>query len=290
MGLAMAGIGMSVMHDANHGSFSKNPKVNKVLGKMADILGVSSVNWIIQHNKLHHTFTNIYEHDEDVDGKGLFRFSPDAPLKKYHRFQHLYWIIFYNFLSLGWFVADFKAYFDYKKKKLNRVQGKKAVTEAMSMFGFKVLYLSYLIVIPILVLNVPFWWVLIGFLTIHCTAGFILSVIFQLAHVVDKFDVSHTREKVETYSEWAVHQVKNTFNFATQNKILTWYCGGLNFQIEHHLFPNISHAHYPRLRTLIKEIAVKHNVNYQEFKTFREALKSHLVFLYKLGKPQRALA
>jgi linoleoyl-CoA desaturase len=290
MGLAMAGIGMSVMHDANHGSFSKNPNVNKTLGKLADILGVSSVNWVIQHNKLHHTFTNIYEHDEDVDGKGLFRFSPDAPLKKFHRFQHLYWLFFYNFLSLAWFLADFKAYVGYKKAKLNRVTGSKATVEFITLLSFKLFYVFYMLVIPYLVMDIPFWQIFIGFLTIQCTAGFILAVIFQLAHVVDKFDISHHHEKAETYSEWAVHQIKNTFNFATKNRILTWYCGGLNFQIEHHLFPNISHAHYPKLYRIIKEVSVRHGVNYQEFESFREALKSHLIFLKKLGQPQMALS
>jgi linoleoyl-CoA desaturase len=189
MGLAMAGLGMSVMHDANHGSFSQKKGVNKAFGKLADILGVSSVNWIIQHNKLHHTYTNIYEHDEDINGKGLFRFSPDAPRKKIHKYQHIYWAFFYNFLSLAWFFADFKAYFYYRKKKLNRAQGKKAAAEFASMLFFKVLYITYMLVIPMMVLDLPFWYVIIGFLTVQCTAGFLLAVIFSLAHVVDKFDM-----------------------------------------------------------------------------------------------------
>lgn len=289
MGLAMAGIGMGVMHDANHGSFSKNKWVNRVLGKTADLLGASSSNWINQHNKLHHTYTNIYEHDEDINGKGLFRFSPDAPQKKLHRFQHIYWAFFYGFLTLGWFFADFKAYQKYTDRGLNRKQGKERRRELIELYAFKVLFVFYMLVLPMLVLDVAWWQVLIGFVTVEFVSGMVLSVIFQLAHVVDKFDLSnHHHFDGVSKDEWAVHQIKNTFNFATKNKVITWFCGGLNFQIEHHLFPNISHAHYPKLNKIIKRTAEKHGISYQEFVSFREALGSHLIFLYKLGRPQLA--
>lgn len=284
MGVAIAGIGMGVMHDANHGSFSKNGSINKILGKTADLLGASSNNWINQHNKLHHTYTNIYEHDEDINGKGLFRFSPEAPLRKFHRFQYIYWTFFYGFLTLGWYFADFKAYKKYRDRGLNRSQGKKKRQEIGEMVFFKVFFIIYLIVIPYLVLDIAWWQLLIGFLTMNFTAGMILSLVFQMAHVVDKFDLSnHDKFTGETKVEWAVHQIQNTFNFATNNKLVTWYCGGLNFQIEHHLFPNISHIHYPKLYKIIKETALKYGIDYQEFDTFSEAFISHLIFLKKLG-------
>lgn len=289
MGLSMAGIGMGVMHDANHGSFSKNKFVNKIFGKTADILGVSSNNWINQHNKLHHTYTNIYEHDEDVNGKGLFRFTPDAPLKKVHKHQYWYWAIFYGFLTLGWFFADFQAYKKYIDRGLNRAKGAEKRKQILEIAMFKAIFITYMIVLPIIFVDIAWWQVLLGFLTVEFTAGLVLAVIFSLAHVVDKFDLSdHDKFEGASEDEWAIHQIKNTFNFATGNKILTWFCGGLNYQIEHHLFPNISHAHYPKLYKIIKETAQKHGVNYQEFRTFREALYSHLVFLYKLGRPSTA--
>lgn len=289
MGIGVAGIGMGVMHDANHGSYSRKKGVNKLLGLTADILGASSNNWINQHNKLHHTYTNIFEHDEDVNGNGFFRFSPDAPLMKHHRFQHLYWIFFYGLLTLSWYFTDLTAYFRYRQRGLNKSKGKKMVYELSEMIFFKLLFLFYLVVVPILVLDIAWWQVLIGFFTIHFVAGTILSVIFQLAHVVDKFDLSnHEKFTGETKFEWAVHQINNTFNFATNNKLVTWYCGGLNFQIEHHLFPNISHVHYPTLNKIIKETTSKHGIEYQEFETFREALASHLLYLKKLGRQEAA--
>jgi linoleoyl-CoA desaturase len=289
MGLSKAGIGMGVMHDANHGSFSKKPLVNKIFGKSADVLGVSSNNWINQHNKLHHTYTNIHGHDEDVDGKGLFRFTPDAPHRKIHKFQHFYWTIFYGFLTLGWFFADAAAYKKYRDRGLNKSTGAKKRKEIAEIIFFKLFYISYMFVLPMLVMDVAWWHVILGVLTVEFTAGMILSVIFQMAHVVDKFDLSnHDKFDGETKDEWTVHQIKNTFDFAVNNKIITWYCGGLNFQVEHHLFPNISHAHYPNLYKIVKETAKKYNVDYQEFNTFREAFRSHLTFLRKLGRPALA--
>ena len=289
MGIAKAGIGMGVMHDANHGSFSKNKTVNKIFGKTADVLGVSSSNWINQHNKLHHTYTNIHGHDEDVDGKGLFRFTPDAPLKKVHKFQHIYWTFFYGFLTLGWFFADAAAYKKYRARGLNKNEGMKKVKEIAGIIFFKLFYVFYMIVLPILVLDAAWWQVIIGVIAIEFTAGMILSLIFQMAHVVDKFDLSnHDKFDGVTKDEWTVHQIKNTFNFAVNNKIITWFCGGLNFQVEHHLFPNISHAHYPKLYKIVKETAAKYQIDYQEFVTFTEAFKSHLIFLRKLCNPQLA--
>ena len=289
MGLAKAGIGMGLMHDANHGSWSKNKTVNKIFGMTADMLGVSSSNWINQHNKLHHTYTNIYEHDEDVDGKGIFRFTKDAPRKKLHKFQHIYWALFYGFLTLGWFFADFTKYKEYRKRGLNKAQGKEVLKEFGVIILFKMIYLTYMMVLPMVFLDLPLWQALIGLFIVEFTAGWILAVIFSLAHVVDKFDLSnHDKFSGTTDDEWTVHQIKNTFDFAVKNKALTWYCGGLNFQVIHHLFPNISHAHYPKLYEIVKETARKHGVNYQEFLTFREALISHITFLRKLGNPQLA--
>lgn len=289
MGLAKAGIGMGLMHDANHGSFSKNKTVNKIFGHTADVLGVSSSNWINQHNKLHHTYTNIYEHDEDVNGKGLFRFTKDAPRRKIHRFQHIYWTFFYGFLTLGWFFADAAAYKKYRERGLNKSTGSAKVREITEIIFFKLLYITYMIVVPYLVLDVAFWQVILGVVSVEFVAGMILSVIFQMAHVVDKFDLSnHDKFDGTTKDEWTVHQIHNTFDFAVKNRALTWYCGGLNYQVIHHLFPNISHAHYPKLYEIVKETARKHGVNYQEFSTFTEAFKSHLIFLRKLGSTQYA--
>jgi linoleoyl-CoA desaturase len=289
MGLAKAGIGMGLMHDANHGSFSKSKTVNTIFAHTADILGVSSHNWVNQHNRLHHTYTNIHGHDEDVDGKGLFRFTPDAPKKKLHKFQHIYWAFFYGFLTLGWFFADFTKYHEYRKKGLNKAKGIQVLKEFGKIVLFKAIFLTYTIVLPAIFLDFALWQVLIGFFVVEFVAGWVLAVIFSLAHVVDKFDMSnHDKFDGKSEDEWTVHQIHNTFDFAVKNKVLTWYCGGLNYQVIHHLFPNISHAHYPKLYSIVKETAKKHGINYQEFNTFREALKSHLVFLWKLGRPSLA--
>jgi linoleoyl-CoA desaturase len=284
MGFAMAGVGMGVMHDANHGSYSKLKGVNKVLARTADILGVSSNNWNNQHNKLHHTFTNIYEHDGDVNGHGLVRFTPEAPRKKLHRFQHIYWVALYGLMTIGWFFKDVIEYKNFRKRGLNRSQGKKKVMEFSEIILFKILYVLYTVVVPMLVLDIALWQALVGLMTIHFVSGLVLSVIFQLAHVVDKLDHEQGPD-INNLDEWAVHQINHTFNFATNSKVVSWYCGGLNFQIEHHLFPNICHIHYPHLNKIIKKTAEKHGIAYQEFNTFWDAFVSHLRFLKQLGQP-----
>jgi len=163
------------------------------------------------------------------------------------------------------------------------------VKEYGEMVIFKIIFLTYMIVIPMVFLDFAFWQVLIGAFVVEFIAGWILAVIFSLAHVVDKFDLSnHDKFTGTSEDEWTVHQIHNTFDFAVKNKALTWYCGGLNYQVIHHLFPNVSHAHYPKLYDIVKQTANKHGINYQEFDTLREAFISHLVFLRKLGNPQLA--
>ena len=77
--------------------------------------------------------------------------------------------------------------------------------------------------------------------------------------------IQPTQEGAHIESEWAVHQVATTVNFATQNKMWNWLFGGLNFQVEHHLFPRISHVHYPELNKRLKQVCAEFNVAYQEF-------------------------
>jgi linoleoyl-CoA desaturase len=163
------------------------------------------------------------------------------------------------------------------------------VKEYGEIIFFKIVFLTYMIILPTVFLDFALWQVLIGFFIVEFVAGWILAVIFSLAHVVDKFDLSnHDKFSGTSEDEWTVHQIHNTFDFGVKNKALTWYCGGLNYQVIHHLFPNVSHAHYPKLYDIVKETANKHEINYQEFETFGGALKSHLIFLKKLGSPQLA--
>ncbi len=285
MGVGAAGIGMSVMHDANHGSYSKNPRINKLLGYALNLVGGSRQTWVIQHNLLHHTYTNVPNVDEDIEGGGVIRLNIAKPKKKFYRFQHLYAWFLYSLMTLTWVtMKDIKQVIRYRKKGLKSEKNENFRKEMIILIASKLFYYFYILVIPMLVLDITIWQWLIGFLTLHFTTGFILSVTFQLAHVVEETDQYIPDEKNQIDNAWAVHQLSTTANFAKKNKFLNWYLGGLNFQVEHHLFSNICHVHYPKIAEIVKETANEYHIPYHEYPTMTSAIASHYRSLKKLGQ------
>jgi linoleoyl-CoA desaturase len=287
MGLAVSGIGMSVMHDANHGAYSSSEKVNRWVGYSLNFLGGSVANWKMQHNILHHTFTNVTGLDEDIDTKLILRFSPHAEHRKVYRFQWLYAFVFYSILTLYWGVAkDLVQYFGYKKKGLNKNNQTKNIWFLVRISAVKIVYFFTFLVLPVLVTSIPFYQILIGFIFMHVLAGLILSVIFQMAHTLEETEFPMPDETGTMENSWAIHQLKTTADFSQDNKLLSWYIGGLNFQVEHHLFPRICHVHYPAIAPIIEETAREFGVPYLVNRTFASAFKSHLSMLQKLGRPK----
>lgn len=289
IGIGMAGVGMNVMHDGNHGAYSTKPWVNKVMGSSMYILAGNVYNWQVQHNVLHHTYTNIHGHDEDLDAGRIIRFSRKAPWYSFHRFQHIYSVILYGLLTFNWAItSDFLQMRRYLKRKLSYGEFKSPAYQWSVLGLTKVLYFSIWIVIPIVV-GITWWKVLIGFLVMHYVSGLILSVVFQLAHVVEDTINPEPNEEGEMENTWAIHQLYTTANFAPKNWLMNWYTGGLNHQIEHHIFPNISHIHYGKIGEIVKQTAKEFNLPYHEFNTTREAIASHFRHLKQLGaKPLNA--
>ncbi|MBK8556954.1 MAG: acyl-CoA desaturase [Lewinellaceae bacterium] len=283
MGISMAGIGMSVMHDAIHGAYAANTKVNNWMGYSLFLLGGSITTWKLQHNNLHHNFTNIVHYDEDIDDKVILRLSPHTELKGIHKFQWLFAILLYSLVTLYWVTAkDFVQFARYTRKKVNRdtpTQNRKTV---LGMVIVKIAYFSVMIGLP-LIAGLSIASVFVGFLVMHAIAGVILTVIFQLAHTVEetKFPVPDENGRIE--NDWAIHQMETTVNFSRRNRLLSWYVGGLNFQVEHHLFPSICHIHYPKIAGIVEQTAKEFNVSYLEHKTFWHALRSHFSVLHKFG-------
>lgn len=285
MGFGMAGIGCSVHHDSNHGSYSSKRKVNNVIGDIVNVIGAYDVTWRIQHNILHHTYTNIEGLDEDIDAGILLRFSPHSKHYKMHRFQHIYAWFLYCLLTIQWVTyKDYRLLFIYEKKGLLRkekISLKKALTE---LTIYKVIYFTYILVLPIMFSGMSWVAVILGFLLLHAVAGLILSAIFQLAHVMEGAEYPTPSDDRKMENNWAVHQVLNTINFAPRSKWLFWFVGGLNHQIEHHLFPYISHVHYPQLSVIVEKVARQYGIPYQVQPTFVSALREHTRMLKKLGR------
>jgi linoleoyl-CoA desaturase len=285
MGFAMAGIGLCVMHDANHGSYSKNKTLNSILSFTTNLLGGHSINWRIQHNVIHHTYTNVHDHDEDITPPGFMRFDPHAERKWIHKLQFLYAWVFYGMMTLMWSTTkDFKQINRYHKKGLLKGMNTTYKKEIAIIIISKILYFGFMFLPYILVKEMTIWNWIVGYLTVHYVAGFVLAAIFQPAHVVEntEFPVPSTEGNLE--DDWAVLQLKTTMNFATRDKLFSWLVGGLNHQVEHHLFPTICHVHYSKISEIVKKTAAEFNLPYHAKETFVGALWSHEVMLYKLGR------
>lgn len=291
MGIGMAGVGMNVMHDANHGSYSKRKWVNKLLGSSMYILAGNVYNWQVQHNVLHHTYTNVHGLDDDIDAGIIIRFNKHADWRWFHKYQHLYFIVLYGLMTFNWaLVSDYKQTKKYLARKLSYGEMPKPIRQWSILVITKILYLAVWIVVPILVLDIAWWKVILGFFIMHYTAGLILSIIFQLAHVVESSEMPLPDEDGNLKNTWAIHQLYTTVNFARNNWFINWYSGGLNHQVEHHIFPHISHIHYQGISKIVKETALEFELPYLEYKTTRKAILSHVKHLREMGvQPEPAI-
>jgi linoleoyl-CoA desaturase len=284
MGFALAGIGMSIMHDACHGSYSRNQTVNDWLGYSLNLIGGMVYNWKLQHNVLHHTYTNVAGVDDDIDDKLILRFSPHNKLKKIHRAQFLYVFFFYGILTLYWvFAKDLVQHYRYKNNGVNMQKPTELRTIFWKMIALKVGYLAYIFLIPFYFGGYTVAELVCGFLLMHGIGGMVLGITFQMAHSVEEADFPLPNDKNIIENDWAIHQMETTVNFARDNKFVSWYVGGLNYQVEHHLFPNICHVHYPQITEIVKQTALEYGVPYKDSPSVWSAFRSHVRMVRRLG-------
>jgi linoleoyl-CoA desaturase len=285
MGVAIAGIGMSVMHDANHGAYSANSKVNDAVGYLLNLIGGSAENWKIQHNILHHTYTNIEGLDADIKTFPMMRFSPFAKRRGVHRWQHIYAWFFYGLMTVSWiFLKDFKQLYDYQQSGMTKSYSTGFLSVAVRILLLKVIYLVVTLALPIIILPLPWYVTLGGFFAMHFVGGLILGMVFQAAHIMEVCDFPLPDADGKMGDGWLVHQLRTTTNFAPDNHIVNWYVGGLNFQVEHHLFPRICHVHYPQIAPIVRDTCREFGVPYNSIPTFTGAVLGHGSMLRELGR------
>lgn len=276
-------IGFSVMHDANHGSYSPNQKLNDFVGLSANALGASSYFWKQKHNIIHHTYTNVDGIDDDIAKSPIIRQCESQKWLPAHKVQHLYLLPIYALSSIFWiFFMDFTKYFS---RKIYTTEAWKLSTKNHIIFWLtKLHYAIFFIAIPVYVWGWAGW--LAGFLVANAAMGLSLSLVFQLAHVVENTEFEHIPLDATKHidSAWAEHQIKTTANFAMGNKTISWLVGGLNYQIEHHLFPRVSHVHYPAISRLVQAKCKEYNLPYNQYRTMSQALASHFRVMKGLGK------
>jgi linoleoyl-CoA desaturase len=282
LGGLTAGIGFNIMHDGAHGSFSRKEWINDLAGMSINFLGANVYMWKTKHNVIHHTYTNIDGVDDDIDAKPFLRMCGTQKKYSIHKFQHFYFVFVYSLLYLYWiFFTDYKKYFTGRVGQMPIKKMK--VGDHFSFWGFKAIHLVLFVVVPIYMVGVLPW--VIGFLVYGLFAGVVLSMVFQLAHTVeDTYFPVVEKGQVNMEDEWVIHQLKVTANFATQNRVVSWFIGGLNFQIEHHLFKKISHVHYPALSKIVKQVCSEYKMPYIEYPKVHLAVASHINHLHHIGR------
>ncbi len=282
MGVGMAGIGFSVSHDALHGAYAERAWVNRLMGYSFDLLGANGYMWKATHNIVHHTYTNIQGVDGDLEVSPYLRLSPRSAYRPIHRYQHFYALAAYSLSTLVWVLLKDYKYF--LRGETGPYPGHRPpAVEVLTLIVGKLVYYGWAIVVPLLVLDVAWWQVAIGFLVFHLTAGIILGIIFQLAHVVEQTAHPQPNAVGEMEHSWMLHELETTADFGQRNWLLTWYVGGLNYQIEHHLFPRVCSIHYPAIGRIVRELAAKYGMPYHANPTLRAAVASHLTVLRVLG-------
>jgi linoleoyl-CoA desaturase len=289
LGLAIAAIGFNIQHDGGHKAYSDRQWVNRMMALTLDLMGGSSYLWDWKHNSFHHTYPNIDGHDDDIDVGILGRLSPQQRRFKFHRLQGIYLWLLYGFLAIKWHFFD-----DFYNIAVGRIGGHKIPRprgkDLMVFIGGKVVFFSIAFVIPMLLHP---WWAVLGVYAIAAfVSGVVLSVVFQLAHCVEEAEFPvpvlgpDGGEQMQT--DWAVHQVQTTVDFARRNRLLCWFLGGLNFQIEHHLFHKICHIHYPALSKVVEDTCREFGIRYAAHRSFLDAVASHYRWLVIMGRPVNA--
>jgi linoleoyl-CoA desaturase len=279
-GMAHLFLLLNIGHDANHNALSQGPRVNRGLSYVMDLCGINSRVWRILHHRRHHYCINIHECDEAIDGRGLLRFSPQAPRRRYHRFQHFYALPAYCLVSLHWiFVKDF-AYF------LGRMGPEHAITrrsfdEYITFFLWKGFYILYMLGAPILLFGYSFPLVATAFFATHAIIGFFALLVFQATHALEDNAFPGGPGSFENYVQ---HVFATTVDCAPRNRLLNWLSGGLNTHVIHHLYPTICHSHYRALSEILRHTAEETGVPYRENSTVRTALVRHLGLLRQLGR------
>jgi len=290
MGFGMAGIGMCIMHDANHNAYSRNGTINRLLGNLIIFIGGSSINWKIQHNRLHHGYTNIDGIDEDIYSGNLMRFSPHQKRYRIHRFQHFYAWFFYGLMTLYWSTAkDFKQVIRYKKNGLLNERKKSFRMVIIELISSKLFYKFYVLLVPILLMPSDWWIIILFYLLMHFTAGFLLGIVFQPAHVVPSSQFPLPDVTGNLSNTWGIHQLLTTSNYSPGSRFFSWLIGGLNFQIEHHLFPSVCHIHYRKISPIVRQTALEFGVPYHIQSNFIIAVWNHAMALKKLGRKPKLI-
>jgi linoleoyl-CoA desaturase len=287
LGLLTAAIGFNVQHDGSHQAYSNHDWVNRMMAMTIDVIGGSSHHWHFKHVIFHHTYVNITGYDTDIELGGLGRLSPHRRRFWFYRWQHYYLWPLYGFMAINWhLVGDLRDVIPGRIGE-HRLPRPKGWNLAVFIAG-KLIFLALAFGIPMLFH--PIWVVVLFYAAAAIVLGLVLSVVFQLAHCVEQaaFPLPrHDTGRIE--NAWAIHQVETTVDFARRSPVAAWLLGGLNFQIEHHLFPKICHVNYPAISKLVEQTCKEFGLRYSEHASVWSGVASHFRWLRRLGMADTSL-
>jgi linoleoyl-CoA desaturase len=283
LGLATAGVGLNIEHDGGHQAYSSRPWVNKLMALTLDLIGGSSYVWHWKHAVFHHTYVNITGHDADINLGVLGRLTPHQKRRTFHRWQQFYLWPLYGLLGMKWHLGG-----DVLNVITGRIGGHRFPRprgwDLATFLAGKAVFLTLAFGLPLWFH--PVWVALLFYAVAEVVLGMTLSIVFQLAHCVEEAEFPLPRPDTgRMENAWAIHQTETTVDFARRSRVLTWLLGGLNFQIEHHLFPRICHVNYPAMSGLVEETCEEFGVKYRAHPSFRAGLVSHFHWLRRMGKP-----
>ncbi len=285
LGLSAAAIGFNIMHDAGHKAYSKSAFVNRLMSMMVEVIGGSGYVWHWKHGVFHHTYVNITGYDTDINMGGLARLSPHQKRLVFHRWQHWYVWFLYGLMAIKWELYD-----DFRDVILGRMDGHRFPRprgrDLLVFLAGKAGFFALAFGVPLLFH--PLWVVAVFYGVSVVVLGVVLSLVFQLAHCVEEAHFPLPDEPGRMEASWGIHQVETTVNFARRNRVVSWLLGGLNFQIEHHLFSRICHVNYPAISRLVEETCREFGIRYNVHDSVFAGLRSHFRWLREMGRAPAA--
>jgi len=282
LGFSCAFTAVNIGHDAIHEGYSSKKWVNQFLSHSFNFLGASAYMWKTMHNNAHHMYTNINGHDEDLETLPIIRLSPEQKKMGIHKYQHYYAWLFYGLASFSWvFLKDYKKFFS---SHIGSIKNNHSGIQYFYLFFYKAIYYTLFIVVPFVMIDQPWHLILSGFLIMHYFQGVTLALIFMMAHLVEKVEFPVPNDQGSIENAWAWHQMVTTADFGRKDLLSRFFTGGLNYQVEHHLFPRTCHIHYPAISKIVERTAKDYNVPYLDNRSFYGALASHFRFMRELGK------
>jgi len=275
LGLLLAINGLAIQHDANHGSFSKNKRLNGAAQIVNDFIGGSSLMWRHQHVIGHHAYPNINELDADTFSNfPIMKLNPGLPSNWYNAYQHIYGPILYSFLGIAYAIGDIFSYMDNKYINVP-LQPLRPIDKIIFIAG-KISYFSLFVLVPIYLYGFAGIWKY--YLPMVLVGSNFLASLFAVSH-----NTHETEYNLDPNSDWAEIQIRTAANWSIHSTAWWLVSGGLNFQIEHHLFPGISHVHYPAISKIVRQICKEKKIPYNHYPTYYEIYTNHLSTLKKLG-------